>query len=211
AEGKALLLRRGEDPLELCSDARAISWDGREILVARGEQVLAFDAHGKRGETHQAGTGAVAALRLGESLVLASEDGSIELVPAADGTSAERTALDDVPDSTALRLLRGPRGTVIIGFTSGHIGIWDTQTGVQLDHVRLFGPVVQIGIAQNTLYAATETGEHVAWDLSAYFRDYCELLQDVWREVPVSWEGGRPIEKSPPEGHRCLARRASRP
>ena len=35
------------------------------------------------------------------------------------------------------------------------------------------------------------------------FRDYCELLAQVWRKVPVVWEHGLPVTRAPPKDHRC--------
>ena len=43
------------------------------------------------------------------------------------------------------------------------------------------------------LYAATELGDHLAWELRVFSVPHCELLREVARDVPVVWEGGRPV------------------
>ena len=34
---------------------------------------------------------------------------------------------------------------------------------------------------------------------------WCDLLADVWRRVPVVWEGALPVAAPPPAGHACAA------
>ena len=49
----------------------------------------------------------------------------------------------------------------------------------------------------------TEAGQVGNWSVETYSIPYCQLLQDVWRTVPVVWEGGRPVLKRPPAEHPC--------
>ena len=55
----------------------------------------------------------------------------------------------------------------------------------------------------DTIYAATELGEHLAWDLSVLGEDYCKLMADLWSQVPIVWEAGQPVRAARPAGHPC--------
>ncbi len=51
--------------------------------------------------------------------------------------------------------------------------------------------------------AATEMGDHLAWELSVLDEPYCDVIEQLWDEVPVVWrEQGLRLE-APPAGHRC--------
>ncbi len=47
-------------------------------------------------------------------------------------------------------------------------------------------------------------GWELVWALSD---DYCDLLRDVWRRVPIVWESPRAVLRPPPEQHPCQARK----
>ncbi|MFH0900931.1 MAG: hypothetical protein V2A73_09910 [Pseudomonadota bacterium] len=54
------------------------------------------------------------------------------------------------------------------------------------------------------LYAVTELGDYLVWNLGSFYQDYCELLGDVWRKVPLVWHSGLPVLAPPPTWHRCV-------
>jgi hypothetical protein len=83
------------------------------------------------------------------------------------------------------------------------VGIYDLRSGSRLTSARLHGPVVHLELAGQTLHAATVLGSHLAWDLGILDRDYCELVRQVWRRVPVRWESGRAVLRARPTGHPC--------
>src|SRR5262249_32676894 len=111
-----------------------------------------------------------------------------------------------VPSSPVVRLLEGPMNTLIVGYASGALGIWNQTDGTRLAYTRLHGAVVHLLIEDHKLYAATELGDSLVWDLGAFYRDYCELLKDVWAQVPVVWEGGDVVAQPPPTDHACHRR-----
>ena len=53
------------------------------------------------------------------------------------------------------------------------------------------------------LYVATEVGDHAVIDLTDYTRDYCDLLREVWDEVPIVWQDGKAVLAEPPADHEC--------
>jgi hypothetical protein len=83
------------------------------------------------------------------------------------------------------------------------VGVWDLKTRRLLDQVRLHGFVSHLLIEDNKLYAATNNGDHVVFDLRALVVDRCTLLREVWREVPMVWKDGKPVTEKPPENHPC--------
>ena len=103
-------------------------------------------------------------------------------------------------------LLGGPSGTALIGFADGTLGIWKLDNGALLERRRLHGPVAHLLLDGAKVYAATELGATLTWDLGVLRDDYCELLRRVWREVPVVWEHGLPVRRDPPDHHRCAIR-----
>jgi hypothetical protein len=58
------------------------------------------------------------------------------------------------------------------------------------------------------LLAATSLGDSMVLDLEPFHLEYCALMRNVWRDVPVVWEAGLPVRREPPAEHTC---RASQP
>ena len=97
--------------------------------------------------------------------------------------------------------------TVIVGHASGDVGVWALKTGERLASGRLHGAVIHLALSRGRLYAATDLGGHLVWDLRILEASRCELLRAVWKRVPVVWERGRPVPRAAPLGHRCWSRR----
>src|SRR4030095_9846597 len=97
----------------------------------------------------------------------------------------------------------GPRGTVIVGYSGGVVGMWALADGKRLGQALLHGPVVHLLLEDQQLYAATELGQHLTWDLGVFYRDYCSLMREIWSEVPVVWSNGRPVAAAAPTDHVC--------
>ena len=183
---------------------------GAQLLVAAADKVSIYDASGKPKASFDVSPG-VTALQLDQGseasggwLVLGYRDGNIELRPTDPAEPLPTHSFEQVPASAPQRILVGPRGTLIIGYANGLVGIWDRREGTLLAARRVHGPIMHLLLAGQRLYAATDLGDHFVWDLTHYARDYCELMGEVWRGVPVSWEEGRPIARTKPETHRCL-------
>jgi hypothetical protein len=53
------------------------------------------------------------------------------------------------------------------------------------------------------LYVASETGDWRTFDLSVLKSSYCDLMRQVWREVPEVWKEGQ-LEPGMPGSHECI-------
>jgi len=136
-------------------------------------------------------------------------DGNLDVLSFGSdsgGSEPRQLTFERVPSSEVLRIAYGPKKTVIAGYANGLVAIWDGTDGTLLRRSQLHGPVVHLRLVDERLYAATELGQHLVWNLSALYSDYCELLRQVWQQVPVVWRGGRAELASPPSKHICAGR-----
>ena len=108
------------------------------------------------------------------------------------------------PSSRPTLIVLGPRNTIIVGYASGDLGLWEARRGKRLAHARLHGAVIHALLENRKLYVATELGRTLIWDLGAFYLDECQLLHQVWERIAVVWEDGQPAEKPPPSDHHCL-------
>jgi WD40 repeat protein len=204
AEKQGARLLTQKRPIQvLRADASAIALDRGEILVAARRGIQVLSSSGERRSTIQGGGIGVSALRrVGRWLVLGFTNGSIELIPI-DGGEKPSFSFEQTPSSPVVRLLNGPMRTLIAGFANGLIGIWNLNNGSRLYQIRLHGAVHHLLLEERHLYAATDLGQHAVLDLGVLHVGYCDLLAEVWRQIPVLWEGGLPVLKPPPSRHRC--------
>ncbi|MFH0901564.1 MAG: hypothetical protein V2A73_13130, partial [Pseudomonadota bacterium] len=197
---------------QLASKASAIAYQAGRILVAGDEQALIFDENGT-GMASVAVARGVSALGLvdgGRLLVVGYDAGDLDLQPIDPATAKPTFSFEETIPAVVERIVEGPRRTLVVGYTSGHLGIWSLETGKRLRHYKLHGPVVHLLVDDENrhLYAATELGDYRAIDLTALYQDYCELLRDIWNNVPVVWQEGMPALEATPASHRCLGFRA---
>jgi WD40 repeat protein/serine/threonine protein kinase len=196
----------GPSEVMLRGEATAVARHGERVLVAAGRQILAFDRAGKRrGRALQADIGVTALLAAGDGIYVGYADGNVERVSPASGARQPGLALQDVVASPVERMLALPMGLLVLGHASGALGIWDARTGERLHLAHLHGPVVHLLSRGRRLYAATELGDHLTWDLGVLHLQRCELLEAVWKRIPVVWDGGLPVVRAPPAGHPCRA------
>ncbi|RLB45482.1 MAG: hypothetical protein DRI90_28405 [Deltaproteobacteria bacterium] len=197
-DGSAHLLASDGDP-------SAIAFSGNEILVATGDQIVAFDSRGRRQDSWPIGVGIAAMVQpTGEqdrSLVVGYDNGDVELFPT--GAAGTRLAFDQGHSGPVTQMLEGPGGTVVVGYESGDVGLWQRSSGKRLASARLHGSISHLRLVAARLYAATDLGQHLTWDLSDLIRDQCELLGQVWTQVPVVWRDGRVQRAEPDRSHRC--------
>ena len=201
------LLGFAGQPTEIHGKASAVAVDRDAILVATDDTVGVFGYNGRLRETHRVSTGVRAILRTREGLVLGFSNGGIELWARDPDEGSKRVSLERTPSSEVVGLKLGPMSTLIAGFASGHVGLWDLKTGFQLERVRLHGSAIHLHIQASKLYAATDLGDHDVWDLSVIEQDYCTLLNKIWDEVPVVWEGSAAKAAPPPADHACSLQR----
>jgi len=180
--------------------ATAATWGRGRLLVASGGEILALSPVGDTLSTIPAEEGITSLGDLGDRIAMGFADGNIELTHP---TSQVGLSFESLPSSPAVRIVAGPRDTMIAGHANGLLNIWHTGNGALLDHSKLHGPVIHIRVQGSRLYAATALGDHMVLDLSTLHLPYCELLRQVWREVPVVWEKRAPVVRTPPTSHAC--------
>ena len=176
------------------------------VLVAAGAEVLLFDATGHAEGRYAVSPGASAVASSGGRLLLGYPDGSIDIVPIQPGAVRPSLVFEKIPSSPALRIAPGPLGTLFVGYGNGQVGVWAEDAGTLLRTAQLHGPVVHMRISAEKLYAASELGGFVVWDLSPFYRERCALLREVWEQVPVIWQRGQALERPPPSSHPCQAK-----
>jgi len=202
-EAAYLLTESRSQPLAVEDEAPAMGrWRGG-ALVAHGGHLDAYDANGQRSERRAIAAGAAAVGQVGAAFVVGYRDGKIELLADHGDGPAPAVAFERTPVSPSTELLAGPMNTLIVGYLSGDVGIWSLTDGSRLAHARLHGPIAHLLLEDDKLYAASELGDHLVWDLGQLQRDYCELMAEVWRRVPVVWTEGHAVVRPPPETHRC--------
>jgi hypothetical protein len=202
AQGALHLHPRSAAPRQLVAKGvTAVGWDGGEILVAADHEVRRLTPTGQLRDTLPSDTGVSALARSQEWLVLGYEDGNMELVSLRTKRRAG-FSFEEVATSPVERIVVGPRGTLFAGYASGFVGLWDIASGVRLDHTRVHGAVTHLLLAGRRLYAASDLGSHIVWDLEPLYLPYCAFLRQVWARVPVVWRQGLVVIQSPPR-HRC--------
>jgi len=186
------------------SGATALAVDPSTILVAAGPELLTFSTGGARRRSDAILPGATALLATAEHLITGFSDGSIEVRLRARPGKTVRLA--DTTARPVTVLAEGPPGTVAAGHANGAIGVWNLADGRLLDQGKLHGPIAHLVSRDGLLFAATAIGDHLTWNLDGLRRPYCELLAEVWAQVPVVWDGERPVRRAPSPQHPCAGR-----
>ena len=174
-----------------------------EFHVIGDDEVVRHGPDGRRIGAVPAPGNAQISARIGETIAVIDPAEGVELW-SMDGAQLQRSLrLQDAPDPTPIQALAGPGGTLVLGFVDGTVGIWDGHTGALLDRFKLHGAVSHLRLRGDILAAATDVGDHAALDLGALEREYCDLLREVWDQVPVAWLDGSPSPAPPPAVHPC--------
>ncbi len=194
AEGERTSLRDG---------AAAIGHGDGELLVAAAGAVRAFAVPSLEATWLLPQVDDVVALaQRGRNLVLGLEGGGVMILPRTSSRPVGME-LEDVPSYEATALLPVSDELLLAGFGDGTVGLWSAERGTVLMDTQLYGPVVHLAVRGSTVMAATEMGDHLAWELSVLEEPYCAVLEQLWSEVPVVWrEQGLRLE-GPPAGHGC--------
>ncbi|HZO11658.1 MAG TPA: hypothetical protein VFB62_00315, partial [Polyangiaceae bacterium] len=197
-------------PARLVTDQppTAIGLGRSAVYVAAGRELLAFSLSSSGGDRtaehhYRSSIGVSALVETEDAIVVGYRDGNVESIPLDPQAEHAGPHFEQVPESPVVRVIPGPMGTLVVGYANGLIGLWSQRDGTRLAHARLHGQVVHMLIADQRLYAATDLGRHLVWDLSAFYRERCELLREVWERVPVVWEYGEPVRREPPADHPC--------
>ncbi|MFH0901184.1 MAG: protein kinase [Pseudomonadota bacterium] len=197
-------------PRELASSATALAYQMNRILIASDGHVLVSDENGNELARLAVAQGvhALALVNEGRLLAVGYDAGDIELLPVSPETARPGHSFEETLPAAVERMSEGPHQTLIVGYASGDVGVWSLETGKRLRHFKLHGAVTHLTTDDKSLrlFVATEVGDFEAIDLTALYQDYCELLGDVWRRVPVVWQRGMPALALPPSYHRCFSR-----
>ena len=188
--------------LRLLGAARRASLAKDRLTLLAGQQALTLDLKGRLLVARPVGPAATTVAQLGNVLVVGYANGDVTLTGPDRGVAS--VSLDKTPASPVVALAAGPRQTIVAGFANGELGLWHPNNGKRLFHARLHGPVIHLLLKEEHLFAATELGDHLVQDLGPLHRERCQLLEEVWRRVPVVWGTGAATTRPPPVGHPCL-------
>jgi WD40 repeat protein len=180
--------------------------DQGAVVVVDDGRALLLDREGATTRTHAGLRGASRLATVGQKTILGFSDGSFEVHDASRAATVPTRplfSLAEVPASRPTIIRPGPTGIVIVGFASGELGFWSTQSGTPLLKQWLHGPIKDVRVDGGQLVALSELGDYLVLDLSVFQEDYCALLRRIWREVPVIWSQGRARREPLPLGHRC--------
>jgi hypothetical protein len=198
----------GSRRLALPAAPRAIGWGAGRLALIAGEELVIHEAAESLGPEQRrlsVDPGAVAACPLETSIAVGYADGSVSLLPDDHAPPADARVVDlaEVPSSPAERIAAGPMGTVVVGFANGFVGMWTGTDGRALMAMRLHGRAVHLLLDGAFLYAATDLGDSLRWDLGVLLSERCELMREVWAGVPVAWAKGRATRRAAPPDHPC--------
>jgi len=176
------------DALAVGTAVDAVAWIG-ELLVVAGGELFRLDDAGRYRSRRRVGRGVTTLSANSKLLALGFRDGNVELHGLDAKAKQPRIILELTPSSPPTAIVWGPTGTIVVGFADGTVGLWDQLNGARLSHAKLHGQLIHLLLERNKLYAATDLGQHLVWDLHALYDDYCALLRTVWKQVGVVWEG----------------------
>jgi hypothetical protein len=135
-------------------------------------------------------------------LVLGFAEGGV-LARDLGGDSSDGLELRGTPRSSVAVIEEGPLGTLIVGYGSGFVGLWDVSTGTLLSSLRRHGVVTDVAYEGDVLVAASDLGDRAALDLSVLERPYCDLLHEVWEELRFEWRNSGVSPADLPDAHPC--------
>ena len=185
------------------SGATALDVSMDQIAVATDKQIRRFSISAEESRPLNGGTGVNSILLTEKRLVLGVRDGSIEL-RSMDPTSIWSSApFVGTPGQRVTRLALATPDVLVAGFGEGTVGLWNLEDGTLLDSFKLHGSVVHLQVHERFLYAATAVGDYMTENLSVFYREYCNVVNDVWENIPIVWADGKPVVRSPDESHPC--------
>jgi len=198
-EAQFISVDGGTVSLALGKPAHALGGGNDQLFVATADAVLAFDESGKQLTRHTASS-VTAIGHTAAGIVVGHRDGQLQLLGSSNLAAGRFEA---VASSPVVRIVAGPRGTLAVGYANGEVGLWDAGRGARLLHGRLHGPVVHLLFEAGGLYASSELGQSLRWDLAVLLRERCDLLREIWSQVPVIWAKGRALSRPVPVAHPC--------
>ena len=206
--GRATLHRPGK-PLKVLAreGASAGAPTARGLLLAAGGGLQVISSAWAVTRTYPIPGGATTLAWIHGSIALGYPDGSVEILDEASGARRASFNLEGAPASPVTALAGGVAGTLAVGHANGEVALHMITNGRRLRGSRLHGPARHLLMHKERLIAATSLEDSQTWDLSKLTAGYCQVLQDVWRRVPVIWKDGLPTVSPPPSGHACAPKR----
>ena len=190
------------DPRLLSSRADALHVTQRHLFVAEPSGIVVFSPGGERQNQIPGAAGVSALATIADRLYVGYRDGTVE----ARAPDAETIELDLAPSSAVTSIASGPAGTLAVGFANGLFGLWSLADGVRHLHGRLHGAIVRIARSGSELVVVSDLGQHRRLDLAVLERDHCDVLREVWNDVPTVWENGAIVPRPPAPSHPCALR-----
>ena len=207
ADGVVRVYPRSEEPREIAKGASAMALDPGGLLVAGTEGIAAVAPDGTVRERIHGPANLSAILGTqGGALVAGLANGVVEILPRSAAPKPRLLSLKDPPTAAVSALAELPEGILVVGARDGTLGLWTLNDGLPLERWRLHGPVMHLGVGGASVYAASELGDFERVSLEIYRRPWCDLLREVWHEVPIMWCNGRPVVEPPPAPHECATR-----
>ncbi len=203
-KGRATLFRP-DRPLKVLASqaASAAAQHPRGILLAVGDALRLLSSDGALLRSHPVPRGAVTVALFKGGVALGYPDGGVELLDEESGARRPSFTLEGAPASPVVALTGALAGTLAVGYANGEVGLHMLTNGRRLRRSRLHGPARHLLFNKGQLMAATVLEDSQAWDLSKLTARYCQVLREVWRQVPVTWKDGLPRVSPPPMGHTC--------
>ena len=186
--------------------ASGLVQDLDSVFVASGDLVHRYSVDGKHLGSIPGGLGLITLLHLEQTMILGFSDGSVEVRGQPGHADEGRTVLKDTPSGRAVVIRSVTDQVIAVGFGNGLVGLWNRDNGELLDSWKLHGPVTHMVIHEQYLYAASSAGGYMARDLGVFHRPYCELMEEIWQEIPVIWDGERPVRSHSDPDHECRAK-----
>jgi WD40 repeat protein/tRNA A-37 threonylcarbamoyl transferase component Bud32 len=189
-ERRLVVLAPGVDPRTYQSKVVALA-SGEKLLVALADNrtdIPSGEIVTTSPDTEDQRVTALASWAGG--LAVADSQGNITLDGAGD-TPRRWIASGGATPVTVLAA--GPGDTIAAGHADGWLTLLDPENGEVLRRGRLHGAVADLRVEGNSLYAASELGDGLAWDLEPLSLDRCVVLRSVWERVPKVWDRGRAV------------------
>lgn len=200
----AIMLHRKLRTKVLQDKATSLSSSGGGVLVVSGRRLVSFDGKGKRLRTEGAPVGVSAVLRTLDFDLFGFANGSLELFLKEKGKRRRASfSFEGTPARAVVSLIKGPGRTIFAGYANGFVGLWSLDNGARLFYETLHGAVPHLAFRGGFLYGASTLGELLTRDLRIFDATYCDILRDIWRDIPVLWGPGFPVAHQRPSSHPC--------
>jgi len=199
--------RAGETRLLVDGATNAIDVGPDDIAASHAGELTVFDLQGNPIRSEPGFSPLLTTMRrTPHGIAHGDFNGALVLVPV-DGSEPWQFGGPETSFADAVILIRaGPADTLLTFHANGALRLWYVPTGEYLDEVKLHGRAGHLEWLGSRLVAVTELGDYQTLDLGVLDANYCELLEEVWAEIPVGWQEGRAVPKVPPDDHDCLHR-----